>query len=128
MYHCGFGEPIPLWSRVEEVHVTVSEEALWDWFTLALSKPADEQHCSRECYPLLRVLTVLYPDNDRTSEQQQQQMEKLRDIQRGRNESGFRLLETLKAGWYHSCAQIWRVPYAKQQVIQWRDCLEGWTP
>jgi hypothetical protein len=123
----GLGEPISLWNRVEEIHVAVMEDALWDWFTLALSKPAGD-HSARECYPLLRVVTVLYPDKDQDSEQTQMQMQKLSDIQRGRKESGFRLLETLKVGWYHPYDHILTVPYTGRHVVQWRDCLEEWSP
>jgi len=123
-----FGERNALWSRVEELHVTVSEDAPWNWFIPEMSKPADEQYRSRECYPLLHVLTVLYPDNNQTSEQKEKQMEELRGIQRGRNESGFRLLETLKVGWYHPCDHILTIPYMERRVMEWRDCLEGWTP
>jgi hypothetical protein len=125
---CGFGDPISLWSRVEEVHVAMREETLWDWFIQALSEPADDQHSSRQCYPLLRVLTVLYPYDDQDPEEKQEQVEELRDIQRGRKESGFRPLETLKIGWYHPCIHILTVPYAERRVIEWRDCLEGWAP
>jgi F-box-like len=126
--HCGFGEPSSLWDHVEEVHVIVREEALWDWFVVALSKPARSQHNPQECYPLLRILTVLYPDNHQSSGYKQEQMEEVRDIQRWRHESGLRLLETLKIGWYHPCDHILKVPYAERRVTEWRDCLEDWTP
>lgn len=107
----------------------------------ALSKQTRPGPHPRECYPQVRVLTVLYPyGNNAPSESAKKgAVESLRKMlvtrektRRGmekEGENGFQRLETVKVGW--CCTRgfeyILGRPSTEWQVTEWRDCLENFV-
>lgn len=85
-----------------------------------------------ECYPQLRVLTVLHSNRNKSAsvEEKEEQNAALRLILSRRARSGFRTLERVEIGWrweqvgYH---HLLGDRSEESCVTGWKDCLKDWS-
>ena len=122
------GEPLYLWRRMEELHLTAFEE---DSLAETSLLEAISGETKEGCFPALRVLTILYPSGETSQgpsqETKERTMGEARAILKARLVAGLKPLEQLRVGWYwtNDDDNVLEDSSREWWVTMWEDCLEG---
>ena len=124
----GFAEDLPIWSRVEELHLTFfrGTRDLSQVFMCALVGDPEL------CYPKLHCLTVRYSNASRLNLSQGEKQEKVDEllaIRKQREGAGLPKIRQLEVGWHWVGYSIPGIGNRSPEpwMTEWRNCLEGET-
>jgi hypothetical protein len=133
--------PLPIWDRLEEIHLTVQGDHLVPTVLVdALSYPTPVASLTdsprhRDCFPQLKVFTIRYPtmafrvfrEDPPSEEEMQKRADVLRLVFKRRQESGLSRLERLQVGWYWRYGSDFVIgdPRTDRRITSWTDCSYG---
>jgi hypothetical protein len=133
--------PLPIWSRLEEIHLTFQGDGLiptvlvdaLSYLTPVPSLTDLARH--QDCFPQLKAFTIRYPtmafrvfrDDPPSEEEMQERADVLRLVFKKRQESGLSRLERLQVGWYWRYGSDFVIgdPLTDRRITSWTDCSYG---